>query len=95
MNATEAVCCWNPGTDEVAILPWPDRTRRTADYACIALACYAFVHQMTPEQRKLHVHREALRRIVVDKCDPDAVHRAFSQLEDYFSENEYPEELRR
>lgn len=83
MNATNAMLCWDPDSDHVALLPWPDTARRSDRYRMTTLACNAELHQMTLEQRKTQVFIEAMHLIIRDNCDPKAVHRALMGLDEY------------
>ena len=75
-TATDSMLCWNPHTDQVALVPWPDTAGRGDGYACTHLACWAHMHKATFEQRKMIVFIEAYHLIVADGCNPAAVHRA-------------------
>ena len=83
MNATNAMLCWNPESNEVALIPWPDTERRSEKYLMSSLAAYADVRKMTFEQRKAKVFIEAAHLIVRDGCDPASVHFALLGLEEY------------
>ena len=82
-NATNGQLCWNPGTDQVEVGPWPNDTGWGKKYKMSGLACYSHVKQMDFEQRKTIVFIEAVHLIVGDRCDPLAVHRALLNLEEY------------
>ena len=82
-NATNGMLCWNPGTDQVEVGPQPNDTKWGRKYKMSALACYPHVKQMNFEQRKTLVFIEAIHLIVRDRCDPDAVHKALLNLEEY------------
>lgn len=83
MNATDTMLCWTPGTDEVALVPWPDSRGRSDRYRMTTLACTFDMKKMTFEQRKAIVYIEAMHLIVRDHCDPLAVHRALLDLDEY------------
>ena len=78
-NATNTSLCWNPGTDQVALVPH----RRAHNYQCDHLACWGYVRGLSFEQRKQLIFIEAMVLIIRDKCDPTAVHRALLGLEEY------------
>ena len=83
VSAKEAMLCWNPKTDEVAIYQWPDTHDHSHRYAFTALACYAATKDMTFEQLKALCFIEAMHLIIRDKCDPQAVHRALMAVDEY------------
>lgn len=83
MNAKDAMLCWNPGTDEVALVPWPDTTDLSGRYFGTALACYTNVQKKDFEQRKAQVFIDAMHLIIRDKCDPMAVHKTLLGLDEY------------
>lgn len=82
-NAINTMLCWNPGTSEIALVPWPDVDRRSEGYTRTALACTSSVHEMTGAERTAIVYIEAIHLIVRDKCDPMAVHAALLGLSEY------------
>jgi len=83
-SAKNTMLCWNPGTSEVECVPWPDYPGgRSDDFQMTALACYNKVKIGDFEFRKLVVFVEAMHLIIRDRCDPDAVHAALLQLEEY------------
>jgi hypothetical protein len=75
--------CWNPGTAEVELIPWPDRTGASRQYRMSTLACNAGVQKKTFEQRKSLAFIEAMVLIIRDGCDPAAVHKTMLGLEEY------------
>jgi len=81
-NATNGMLCWNRG-GEVEVGPWPDKTEWSKKYKMSALACYPHVKQMEFEQRKTLIFIEAIYLIVRDRCNPDSVHAALANLEEY------------
>ncbi len=85
MRATELILCWNPGTDQVRTVPFPDYKDLSGPYAMTGLACYAELHKMTPEQLKTACFIEAIHLIVRDRCDPAAVHKALLEVDEYRS----------
>ena len=82
-NAINTMLCWNPGTSEVALVPWPDEGRQSEGYERTALACTSSVREMTVTERTAIVYIEAIHLIVRDKCDPMAVHAALLGLSEY------------
>jgi hypothetical protein len=83
LNATNAVLCWTPNTSLVALLPWPDRDGLSQAYQFRDLACWAFVHDLTRDQRRGLVLALALELILRFKCPAHAVHGALMGLEEY------------
>lgn len=82
-NATTHMLCWNPGTAEVELVPWPDQDQRSDRFSRSGLACYSHIQKMNFDQRKMMVFIEAMHLIVRDSCDPVAVHRALLLLDEY------------
>lgn len=82
-NVTNRMLCWNPGTDEVRLVAWPDYSGASGAYAMTGLACYGKVQDMSFEQRKSYVFTEGMALIVRDGCCPQAVHRALCGLAEY------------
>lgn len=85
MDCTNTMYCWTPGTDKVALIPWPDRAGRSAAYQRTAGACFSHQHDASFQERQVIVLADALAMIVRDKCDPKAVHLALMGLEEYAS----------
>ena len=80
-NATNTVLWWTPG-GEVELGPYPDNRwdRRQQNNS---LAAYRHIQQGSFEHRKTMVFIEAVKLIVRDRCDPDKVHNALLELEEY------------
>lgn len=85
LPAAQAMLCWNPGTDQVAVVDWPDEQGKSRPYLMTGLACYVFSRPPTHEQWRQKVFMEAVHLIVRDKCDPMAVHRALLRINEYRS----------
>lgn len=83
VSARDVQLCWNPGTDQVCLIPHPDPDGRSQAYVCNGLGCWADMHRATFEQRKTWVFIEAYHLIVADGCDAQAVHRALWSVEEY------------
>lgn len=83
LSAKEAILCWNPGTDQVAVVPWPDTDNRCEPFSMTSLACHLDVRRMSFDMLKDHVFREAMHLIVRDECDPRAVHMALISIKEY------------
>lgn len=82
-NIKNTMVCWNPGTDQVALIPWPDTQGVGDKYMMSALACYSHVQEMSFVKSKAMAFIQAIHLIVRDKCDPMAVHNAMLGLEEY------------
>ena len=83
MNAANAMLCWDPDSDRVALVEWPDASRKSDSYEMTGLACYTAIRDMDHERRKAVVFIEAMHLIVRDKVDPMALHRALLGLDEY------------
>lgn len=77
--------CWNPGTDQVRIVEWPDESLQSYQYMMTGLACWQRVRKLTKIERVAKAYVEAMHLIIRDRCDPDAVHAAMCELEEYQS----------
>jgi hypothetical protein len=82
-DATNHMLCWTPGTDQVALIPWPDTISLSDAYHCSTLACWSGAQEASLEKRIKWVFIEATHLIVHDGCDPAAVHKALSELDEY------------
>ena len=82
-NAANAILCWNPRSNEVALVPWPDTHGKSDHYMMTSLAVYTHVRESDFEQRKAIVFIEAMHLIVRDGCDPASVHGALLGLDEY------------
>lgn len=82
-NATNQMLCWNPGSSDVALVPWPDYAGASDRFECTGLACNNAIREMTFEQRKTAVFIEAVHLIVRDGVEPKALHAALLALEEY------------
>jgi hypothetical protein len=83
MNATDTMLCWNPKSDQVALVPSPDASNLAGRYTMKVLACFSAVRRKTFEQRKTPVYITAMQLIVRDQVAPEAVHRALLELDEY------------
>ena len=83
MNAKNAMLCWNPGTAEVVVILWPDQKQVSRSFRMTGLAAYADIHNLDFEGRKVRVFIEAMHLIIRDKVEPQAVHKALLDLDEY------------
>lgn len=77
--------CWNPNSDQVSLIPWPDNADMQ-DRLSLSMswgACNLFLHDLSFEVRKCEVFIKAMHLIVRDGVNPDAVHKAFLGIEEY------------
>jgi hypothetical protein len=79
----DKMLCWNPGTDQVALVDWPDRIRASDKYEMTQLGCFTDFNKASFGVRKTLCFIEAMHLIVRDKCDPQAVHKAMLGMEEY------------
>ena len=82
-DATEMMLCWNPGTVEVALIPWPDYSGASRRYRSSTLACWEHVRCLSFRQRKLFVFTEAMHLIMRDSVPAQAVHEVLLGLTEY------------
>ena len=83
MKFTEAMICWNPDTDEIAVGPWPDQTGWSKQYLASVGACEARLHDMDEAQqgRTLFIHFNTI--VVGDNVGVQAAHQAFLKIDEY------------
>jgi hypothetical protein len=82
-NMTNSMLCWKHDGSAVKLFPWPDTERISREYQMSSFACWAFVRKLSPKQRQLFALSEALRLIIYYRCDPEAVHEALLELQEY------------
>ena len=92
-NLTDTMICWNRGSGEVALVPWPDTRRVSREYDCSTGACETHIREADFDRRKGFAFMEAVNMIVGDSCDPVTVHNTLLDLEEYRSG--LPEDLRK
>ena len=83
MKFTEAMICWNPDTDEIAVGPWPDKTDWSKRYLMSDGACEFRLHDMDEAQRgrMLFIHFNTI--VARDQVGVEATHRAFLEIDEY------------
>jgi len=79
-DSTTMVLCWIPETNKVSLLPLGGFI--PSDYYT-DLACHEDIQGMSFAERQQRVFSAAMKLIIRDRCDPDAVHRAFLDLDEY------------
>ena len=84
-NIKQVMVCWNPGTDQVQLVKWPDRAGIQDVYALSMSwgACNSYLHKLSFEVLKCEVFIQAMHMVVRDKVNPEAVHKALLGLEEY------------
>jgi hypothetical protein len=82
-SAREVMLCWNPGTDEVVLVEWPDEKDLSSHLRCSTFAYDMFVHKISQSELREFVLGQALRLFVAYRCDARAVHRALLGVREY------------
>lgn len=82
-SVKDTMLCWNPGTDQVALVPCPDHRGLSDGYIMTSLACYGDVQGLSRVKRQGLAFAEAMKLIIRDGCDPHAVHQAMMGLTEY------------
>lgn len=76
--------CWTADSDQVAVVPWPDTTGQSDAFDCTALACNEAIRaEEVLEKRQLHIHTTAMYAMVCDQVDPQALHIALCEFDEY------------
>lgn len=83
MDYTNAMLCWTPNSDQVALVPWPDNIGRSRRYHRTGGAAFVYLQEGSFELRKLRVFIDAVHLIIRDHVDPQAVHKALYELDEY------------
>ncbi len=94
MTATirNVMICWTgthecladmPTAGKVALIPWPDRARRSDAYFSASGACDLEVQSFTRLERQHYVLSTALRLVMTEGIAPAEVHRALWPLKEY------------
>lgn len=71
-----------PTGDEVALVPWPT-DGRAEQLKRAGLACFEVIREANFEKRLAYCFVTAMRLLVRDGCDPQAVHRTMMELKEY------------
>jgi hypothetical protein len=74
---------WNPDSDQVTVVSWPDYGRVSRGYRMSCLACNSTTRSLNPAQRKGMAFIEAIHLIVRDNVCPKAVHNAMLDIKEY------------
>lgn len=83
MKVKEAMLVYNPGTDEAAVLPWPDYDHLSRGYRYSNLACCSDFKALKKTESELLMFVEAYEAIVRDGVDPKAIHNAMLAIDEY------------
>jgi hypothetical protein len=83
MTYKTAMLVWNPGTSEVLVGPWPDRSGWSKPYKMSSGACYKIRAGKSKQYYKMMAFIDAMHLIVRDKVDPIAVHNAMLSIDEY------------
>lgn len=75
--------CWNPDSDQVALVRWCGEYDRSIGYLMTDFACCSRYQEEPFEGRKTLVFIQAMHLIIRDRVDPMAVHRALLGLREY------------
>jgi hypothetical protein len=83
LKLTESMIVWNPGTDEIDVVPWPDETGLSDDYLMSVGACFTDLHRMNRHQQcaMLFIHFNSA--VVGGRVPVEAAHRAFLKIDEY------------
>lgn len=83
MKLEAAMIAWNPRTDEIDVVPWPDTARTSRALRYTVGACDAEMHAAAPDRRLalLFIHFNTIT--VRDLVPVQAAHRAFLKIDEY------------
>jgi hypothetical protein len=83
LKFTEAMIAWTPGTDRIAVGPWPDTSRWSDGYSMTVGACLAETHSMGLDAQRAMMMTDFNTCVVRDGIPPQAAHRAFLAIDEY------------
>lgn len=83
--AREALIAWTPGTAQVEVGPWPDRRRWSDRYDFTDGACCAEFHDLSDDLIRRFLLAIFHTMVVRDAVDPQAAHRALSEIHEFAS----------
>ena len=83
MKLLDVMIAWNPGTDQIDVVLWPDKSRSAVALRWTAGACNNEWKTATPEGRLmlLFVHFNTIA--VRDRVPVQAAHSAFLKIDEY------------
>jgi hypothetical protein len=84
MRFMQSMICWNPGTDQVTVVPWPD-TRPADEGLRLRLAASPDMDlEEAPRGWQIAILFIHFHTLVVRDCVPlVAAHRAFMEIDEY------------
>ena len=83
MKQLETMYAWTPGTDQIEVGPWPDRTGWRKRYTRSIGACSSKLHRMTPDERLAMLFIDFNTIVVRDGVSVAAAHAAFLKIDEY------------
>jgi len=83
MKVKEAMLVYNPGTDQVTVVPWPDYEHLSRGYLCSELACFRDFKELKKTMQKMVMFVTAYQAIVREEVDPKAMHNAMLSIDEY------------
>ena len=83
MRYSECTIAWNPGTDEIDVIPWPDMGTRADRYLMAVGANFRHVRQASPDQQKALLFIDFNTVVVRDNVPVAAAHEAFLKIDEY------------
>jgi hypothetical protein len=82
-SAKTVMLCWNPDSDQVALIDLADPYNLSKEYSRKTFAYFSGFRKCSFEKRKAQLFIEAMHLIIRDGCSPEAVHKALLELEEY------------
>lgn len=83
MEAKACMIAWNPGTAEIAVMPWPDTAGRSDRYLMTGGACYLQWCEADETNLALLVQLAFHACVVRDGIPVQAAHEAFLEIDEY------------
>jgi len=85
MKLSETIIAWNENSEDVAIGPLLQNgeTDWTKKYLKTSGAAYTKVRELEESDAELFCLTKAIFLMVGDKVDPEAVHNAFMEIDEY------------
>ena len=83
MKLIDAMIAWNPGTDQIAVGPWPDKSGWSRGYRMTVGACLSEHRKSTPWEQRAQLFMDFHAIVVRDRCDPQAAHLALLAIDEY------------
>ena len=85
VSIKHAELAWNPGTDQILVVPYPEEPEWFGDFrlSYTAGAVFGYWEGLKKHERQLALLTEAMRIIVIGACPPGAVHTALLVVPEY------------